>query len=185
MALANEIKTPRALGYAFMAKGTLSAYLEDDQQALRALTNAYDAFRKVGDYRNCARVAADISYEYAGAAIMPQVKKYALLALEDAQKAGTPEEILYARLAFGSYLIAQRRADTMQSANTAISYFRETIRLQERDSNAIYLRSGRLLKSTKKRGVLPAQKAIDCWLLCAPNFTQSWPNRVIECPLIP
>lgn len=140
--LSKENKTPLAQAYALMATGLLKSYLDQDKQALDDLIAAYSFFGTVNDFKNKARIAAEISYLYAASAEpVLQVEKFADLALQNAEKANTAEEILYARLAFGSLLISKTKAGIKLTADSAINYFKQTILLAEANNAKIYTKS--------------------------------------------
>lgn len=138
--LAQQVKSPRSMAYAYLATGLLKSFFSEADQAINQLILSYQNFRQINDYANIAKVAAEISNLYADKDPAKQ-KKYALLALDAARRTTTADEKLYARLAYGSLLITQKRSDPSLSADTAINYFKETIRQIEQDPDKIYTKS--------------------------------------------
>lgn len=138
--LAKQIKSPRALAYAYLATGLLKSFFSENDQAINQLILAYQHFKQINDYKNIARTAAEISYLYADKDILKE-KKYALVAVNTAEKTDAADEKLYARLAYGTILITQKRNNPVLSADTAINYFKETIRQIEQHSDKIYTKS--------------------------------------------
>ncbi|MBB5644677.1 hypothetical protein HDE70_000965 [Pedobacter cryoconitis] len=138
--LAAQLKSSRAMGYAYMATGLLNSFFSETDQAINQLILAYQNFRQPGDYANMARVASEISNLYADKDAVKQ-KKYVTLALNAAAKTNSEDEKLYVRLSYGNFLIAEKRKNPFLSADTAVNYFKETIRQIEKHPDQIYTKS--------------------------------------------
>lgn len=138
--LANQLKSPRSMGYANMATGLLNSFFSETDQAINQLILAYQNFRQFNDYANMARVASEISNLYADKDAAKQ-KKYVTLALNAASKTNSEDEKLYVRLSYGNFLIAEKRKNPFLSADTAINYFKETIRQIEQHPDQVYTKS--------------------------------------------
>lgn len=138
--LATQIKSPHAMGYAYLATGLLKSFFSETGQAINQLILAYQNFKQLNDYANIARVASEISNLYADKDAVKQ-KKYVTLAVNAAAKTNSADERLYVRLSYGSFLIGKKRKNPFLSADTAINYFKETIRQIEQHPDKIHTKS--------------------------------------------
>ncbi len=137
---AGKMKSPRAKAYSALAMGSLKSYIEDNARALDYLLEAYKLFAALEAYDLCARIGSDISYLFASGS-QAKVKKYADEALSYAMQTGSPESILHARLAVGSYLLDQARPDHRLPWSEAVDFYRTTILLAEKDAESIVSKS--------------------------------------------
>lgn len=139
--LAQEVKTPQALGYAYMAKGLFKSYLDENEDAVNDLLISYAYFDKAGgNHQNQVRIAAEVSYLYTNSDLAKE-EKYAALAMQNAALTNDPDDVLYARLAYGCYLTAKTRESKAFPADSAINFYKETIRLAEQGADKIIIKS--------------------------------------------
>ncbi|QJB31708.1 histidine kinase [Chitinophaga oryzae] len=130
----------RAKAYAAWAMGSLRSYIDDKSKALDYLLEAYGLFTQLEAYDLCAKIGADISYLFSPGS-EEKVKKYADAALAYAEKSGEPENILHARLAVGSYLLDRTASGDRGQWQEAVTFFRETTELAEKEDTKIISKS--------------------------------------------
>ncbi|MFH6991541.1 sensor histidine kinase [Flavobacterium sp. FlaQc-48] len=138
--LSKKVNNIRAKAHAALAMGSLKSYIEDQPQALNYLLQAYRLFSKVNAHDQCAKIASDISYLFSPAS-PTKVEKYAREAMAYANKLGDPENQLYARLAFGSYLTDNLETGTETDWKNAVDFFEETVLLAEKNAAKIVSKS--------------------------------------------
>lgn len=138
--IAGTTTNDRAKAYASWVMGSLKSYIEDKSKALDYLLEAYRLFTKLETYDLCAKIGADISYLFSPGS-EEKVKKYADAALADAEKSGDPESILHARLAVGGYLSDRTASGNPDQWQEAVSFFRQTIALAEKEETKIISKS--------------------------------------------
>lgn len=138
--LSKKVNNIRAKAHAALAMGSLKSYIEDQPQALNYLLQAYRLFSKVNAHDQCAKIASDISYLFSPAS-PTKVEKYAREAMAYANKLGDPENQLYARLAFGSYLTDNLETGTETDWKNAVDFFEATVLLAEKNAAKIVSKS--------------------------------------------
>lgn len=138
--LSGKTNKIRPKAYAFLAMGTLKSYIDEKPQAIQYLLASYKLFAQAAAHEQCSKIASDISYLFSPAS-PTKVKKYAREALYHAAKAGDPESILHARLAFGSYLTDNLESGTGKKWQEALNFFKETVSLAEKSSGSIVSKS--------------------------------------------
>ncbi|PWB26416.1 sensor histidine kinase [Flavobacterium sp. HTF] len=138
--LSSKTNNIRAKAYASLAMGSLKSYIDDKSHAIDYLLTSYKLFAKVQAHDQCAKIASDISYLFSPGS-PDKVEKYAREALFHASKAGDPESILYARLAFGGHLTDNLETWSQDEWRNAVLFFDETVALTERNSSNIISKS--------------------------------------------
>ncbi|NML39756.1 histidine kinase [Chitinophaga sp. G-6-1-13] len=138
--IAGTTSDARAKAFASWAMGSLKSYIEDKSRALDYMLEAYGLFTKLEANDLCARIGADISYLFSPGS-EEKVKKYADAALAYAEKTGEPENILHARLAVGSYLSDRTASGDHGQWQEAVTFFRQTIELAEKEETKIISKS--------------------------------------------
>ncbi|QGK73482.1 sensor histidine kinase [Flavobacterium sp. SLB02] len=134
--LSKKVNKTRVKAHAALAMGSLKSYIEDQPEALNYLLEAYRLFTKVKAHDQCARIASDISYLFSPES-PSKVEKYAREAIEHARKSGDAESELYARLAFGSYLIDKMETGTQTDWRNAVAFFEQTVWIAQRNADKI------------------------------------------------
>ncbi|WP_163410719.1 sensor histidine kinase [Flavobacterium ajazii] len=138
--LSQNVKRIRSKAHAAVAMGSLKSYIEDKPEALNYSLEAYKMFSEIKAHDQCAKIASDISYLFYPASPAKE-EKYAKEAMAHAAKSGDPESLLYARLAFGSFLTDNIETGGKKEWETAMNFFKETVALAEKNADKIVSKS--------------------------------------------